>query len=113
MWCSGTGYPLGVARGAELPALRRGASAAQWLTPRALLVILHPMQMRFRLFVQQHSYGAWTILVPVVPSISAYAETRDAALQDIRNQLAEHLKDVGRRSWDKLVFQEHQELLEV
>src|SRR5215216_3589083 len=68
------------------------------------------MQMRFRLFVQQHSYGAWTILAPVAPSISAYAETRDAALEDIRNQLAEHLKDVGRRGWDKLVFQEHREL---
>jgi len=68
------------------------------------------MQMRFRLFVQQHSYGAWTMLVPAAPSISAYAETRDAALQDIQNQLAEHLKDVGRRGWDKLMFQEHQEL---
>jgi len=68
------------------------------------------MQMRFRLFVQQHSYGAWTMLVPAAPSISAYADTRDAALQDIQNQLAEHLKDVGRRGWDKLVFQEYQEL---
>ena len=68
------------------------------------------MQMRFRLFVQQHSYGAWTVLVPAVPTVSSYAETRDEALADIRQQLAEHLKDAGRRAWGKYAFQERQEL---
>lgn len=66
--------------------------------------------MRFRLFVQHHSYGAWTVLVPAVPSISAYAEARETAIEDARGQLAEHLKDLGRRGWARLVFQERQEL---
>ncbi|KPV54381.1 hypothetical protein SE17_04140, partial [Kouleothrix aurantiaca] len=68
------------------------------------------MQIRFRLFVQQHSYGAWTVLVPAVPTVSSYAEPRDEALADIRQQLAEHLKDAGRRAWGKYAFQEQQAL---
>lgn len=68
------------------------------------------MNMRFRLFVQHHSYGAWTILVPAIPTLSAYAETHDEALADIRQQLAEHLKDLGRRAQGKYLFYEQQHL---
>src|SRR5215210_5522250 len=68
------------------------------------------MQMRFRLFIQQHHHGAITVRVPAVPSVSAYAETREAALKDVREQLVEHVRSLDRRSWSKLAFEEQQEL---
>src|SRR5262245_26988853 len=68
------------------------------------------MQMRFRLFVQQHHHGAFTVRVPAVPSVSAYAATRDAAIKDVQEQLVEHVKSLDRRSWGRLVFEERQEL---
>jgi ATP-dependent Clp protease ATP-binding subunit ClpA len=68
------------------------------------------MQMQFRLFVQQHNHGAFTVRVLAVPGISAYAETRSAALKDAQEQLAEHLRNLDRRAWSKLAFEERQEL---
>jgi ATP-dependent Clp protease ATP-binding subunit ClpA len=68
------------------------------------------MQMRFRLFIQQHRHGAFTVRVLAAPSVSAYAATRDAAIKEIQEQLGEHVKSVDRRAWSKLAFQEQQEL---
>src|SRR5262245_10662819 len=68
------------------------------------------MQMRFRLFVQQHHDGAFTVRAPTIPGVSAYAPTHAAALAAIREQLAEHLKNTDRRAWGKLAFEERQEL---
>ena len=66
--------------------------------------------MRFRLFVQQHSHGGFSVRVPAVSQVSAYAPAREAAIADVRAQLVEHLKDLGRRGWSKYAFQERQEL---
>src|SRR5215212_1964291 len=68
------------------------------------------MQMQFRLFIQQHHHGAFTARVLAVPSISAYAETCAAALKDAQEQLIEHVRDLDRRAWAKLAFEEQQEL---
>ena len=68
------------------------------------------MQMQFRLFIQQHHHGAFTVRVPAVPSIAAYAETRAAVLKDAQEQLTEHVRDLDRRAWGKLAFEEQQEL---
>src|SRR5262245_46099525 len=68
------------------------------------------MQMRFRLFIQQHHDGAFTVRAPAVPSISSYAPTYEAALAAAQEQLAEHLKSTDRRAWGKLAFEERQEL---
>ena len=66
------------------------------------------MQMQFRLFIQQHHHGAFTARVLSVPSISAYAEMRAAALKDAQEQLAEHVRNLDRRAWGKLAFEEQQ-----
>jgi ATP-dependent Clp protease ATP-binding subunit ClpA/protein subunit release factor B len=68
------------------------------------------MQMQFRLFIQQHHHGAFTVRVLAIPTITAYAETHAAAIQDVRDQLLEHLRDLDRRAWAKLAFEEQQQL---
>src|SRR3954447_19114921 len=68
------------------------------------------MQMQFRLFIQQHHHGAFTARVLAVPSVSAYAETRAAALKDAQAQLVEHIRDLDRRAWGKLAFEQEQRL---
>jgi ATP-dependent Clp protease ATP-binding subunit ClpA len=68
------------------------------------------MQMQFRLFIQQHHHGAFTARVLAVPSISAYADTRAAAQKEAQDQLVEHLRNLDRRAWGKLAFEERQEL---
>ncbi|HJZ50152.1 MAG TPA: AAA family ATPase, partial [Roseiflexaceae bacterium] len=66
--------------------------------------------MQFRLFVQQHRHGAFTARVLAVPSVSAYAETRAAALKEAQEQLVEYLRNLDRRARAKLVFEDQQEL---
>ncbi|MFN8501510.1 AAA family ATPase [Kouleothrix sp.] len=68
------------------------------------------MQLRFRLFVQQHSGGAWTILVPAAPALAAYAATRDEAIRDIAAQLSAHLASAGPRAVGRYPFHERQDL---
>src|SRR6266508_3598758 len=68
------------------------------------------MQMQFRLFIQQHHHGAFTARVLAVPSISAYAEVRAAALKDVQEQLTEHVRNLDRRAWSKLAFEQQQQL---
>jgi hypothetical protein len=68
------------------------------------------MQMQFRLFIQQHHYGAFTARVLSVPSISAYAATRAASIQDAQEQLSEHIRNLDRREWGKLAFEDPQRL---
>lgn len=68
------------------------------------------MQMRFRLFVQEHRDGGVTITPLAIPAIAVHAENRAAARPHLEQEIADYVRTFGRRYQEQLKFKPQQEL---